>query len=114
MRRREFLKYTAAMALAGSLAAPAVKAQDLTIKVGVVGAKTGPLAPGAAVTHFPPYQLWAYEVNELGVSSLRRPAQSRVDRVRRPYPATRDHQGRGASGDGGQGRLDRRRVRNRL
>lgn len=36
------------------------------ITVGVVGAKTGPLAPGAAVTHFPPYQLWAHEVNERG------------------------------------------------
>ena len=43
----------------------------MTIKVGVVGAKTGPLAPGAAVTHFPPYQLWAYEVNERGGFKLK-------------------------------------------
>lgn len=71
MRRREFLKYTAATALAGSLAAPAVRAQSSTIKVGVVGAKTGPLAPGAAITHFPPYQLWAHEVNERGGLKLK-------------------------------------------
>src|SRR5271170_7389918 len=66
MQRREFLKYTAATVLAGSFAAPAVRAQSAAIKVGVVGAKTGPLAPGAAITHFPPYQLWAHEVNARG------------------------------------------------
>jgi branched-chain amino acid transport system substrate-binding protein len=71
MRRREFLKYTAATALAGSLAAPAVRAQSSTIKVGVIGPKTGPLAPGAAITHFPPYQLWAHEVNERGGLKLK-------------------------------------------
>jgi branched-chain amino acid transport system substrate-binding protein len=71
MRRREFLMYTAATALAGSLAAPAVRAQGSTIKVGVVGAKTGPLAPGAAITHFPPYQLWAHEINERGGLKLK-------------------------------------------
>jgi branched-chain amino acid transport system substrate-binding protein len=37
-----------------------------TIKLGVVGAKTGPLAPGAAATHFPPWRLWAHEINEAG------------------------------------------------
>ena len=53
MRRREFLKYTAA----ASLAAPfvrAARADSGIVKVGVVGAKTGPLGPGAAVTHFRP------------------------------------------------------------
>jgi len=71
MRRREFLKYTAATAVAGSLSAPAVRAQSATVKVGVVGAKTGPLAGGATVTHFPPYQLWAHEVNERGGLKLK-------------------------------------------
>ena len=71
MRRREFLKYTAATAVAGSLTVPAVKAQGSTVKVGVVGPKTGPLAPGAAITHFPPYQLWAHEVNERGGLKLK-------------------------------------------
>jgi len=71
MKRREFLKLTAATAVAGTLSAPAVRAQSSTVKVGVVGAKTGPLAPGAAVTHFPPYQLWAYEVNQRGGLKLK-------------------------------------------
>src|SRR5262249_31949286 len=65
MRRREFLKYSAATALS----APFVRAASAdagTVKVGVVGAKTGPLAPGATVTHFPPHQLWAHEVNARG------------------------------------------------
>ena len=42
-----------------------------TVKVGVVGAKTGPLAPGAAATFFPPWQLWAHEVNQAGGLKLK-------------------------------------------
>jgi branched-chain amino acid transport system substrate-binding protein len=71
MRRREFLKYSAATALAGSVGYRAARADAGTVKVGVVGAKTGPLAPGAAITHFPPYQLWAHEVNERGGLKLK-------------------------------------------
>src|SRR5580700_10353641 len=70
MKRREFLKYTAA----ASLAAPfvrAARADSGIVKVGVVGAKTGPLGPGAAVTHFPPYRLWAHEVNARGGLKLK-------------------------------------------
>jgi anaerobic selenocysteine-containing dehydrogenase len=44
MRRREFLKYSAATALAGSVGYRAAMADAPTVKVGVVGAKTGPLA----------------------------------------------------------------------
>ena len=33
--------------------------------------KTGPLAPGAAVTHFPPFRLWAHEVNARGGLKLK-------------------------------------------
>jgi len=36
------------------------------IKVGVVGAITGALAPGAAISHFPSYNLWAHEINARG------------------------------------------------
>ena len=71
MKRREFLKYSAATAVAGSLGYRRAKAEAGTIKVGVVGPKTGPLAPGAAVTHFPPYKLWAFEVNERGGLKLK-------------------------------------------
>jgi branched-chain amino acid transport system substrate-binding protein len=35
------------------------------------GPKTGPLAPGAAVTHFPPWQLWAQQVNQKGGLELK-------------------------------------------
>ena len=54
MRRRDLLKYAGATALAAPFVR-AARADQTTIKVGVVGAKTGPLAPGAAVTHFPPW-----------------------------------------------------------
>ena len=70
MKRREFLKYTAATALAAPFVRTAV-AETSAYKVGVVGAKTGPLAPGAAITHFPPYQLWAHEVNARGGLKLK-------------------------------------------
>ena len=78
MRRREFLKYSAATAVA----APFVRAASAdagTYKVGVIGAKTGPLAPGAAITHFPPYQLWAHEVNERGGLKLKDGATQNPD-----------------------------------
>jgi branched-chain amino acid transport system substrate-binding protein len=71
MRRREFLKYSAATALAGSVGYRAARADLPAVKVAVIGAKTGPLAPGAAVTHFPPYRLWAHEVNERGGLKLK-------------------------------------------
>jgi branched-chain amino acid transport system substrate-binding protein len=72
MRRRELLKYAGATALAGSLGGRAGWAADpITVKVGVVGPKTGPLAPGAAVTHFPNFKLWAYEINQRGGLKLK-------------------------------------------
>jgi branched-chain amino acid transport system substrate-binding protein len=71
MRRRDFLKYSAATTLAGSIGYRAARADAPAVKVGVVGAKTGPLAPGAAITHFPPFRLWAHEVNERGGLKLK-------------------------------------------
>jgi len=70
MRRRELLTYTAAAALAGSIGLGAANAQD-TVKIGVVGPKTGVLASGAAVTHFPSFKLWAHQVNERGGLKLK-------------------------------------------
>jgi branched-chain amino acid transport system substrate-binding protein len=70
MRRREFLKYSAAAAVT----APFVRAASAdagVYKVAVIGAKTGPLAPGAAITHFPPYKLWASEINARGGLKLK-------------------------------------------
>ena len=71
MRRREFLKYSAATALAGSVGYRAARADAAPVKVAVIGAKTGPLAPGAAVTHFPPYKLWEHEINARGGLKLK-------------------------------------------
>jgi branched-chain amino acid transport system substrate-binding protein len=63
MKRRHLLA-TAAIALAGFAASPSL-AQE-TLKIGAVGPKTGPLAGGAAVTHWPNIQLWTKEVNDRG------------------------------------------------
>ena len=70
MRRRELLKYAGATALAAPFIR-AARADQASIKVGVVGAKTGPLAPGAAATFFPPWQLWAHQVNQAGGLKLK-------------------------------------------
>jgi branched-chain amino acid transport system substrate-binding protein len=70
MKRREFLKYSVATAVAAPFVR-AARADSGVVKVGVVGAKTGPLGPGAAVTHFPPFRLWAHEVNARGGLKLK-------------------------------------------
>jgi branched-chain amino acid transport system substrate-binding protein len=70
MRRREFLKYSAATAVAAPFVRGA-RADAGVYKVAVIGPKTGPLAPGAAITHFPPYKLWASEVNARGGLKLK-------------------------------------------
>ena len=114
MKRREFLRYSVATAVAAPFVR-AARADSGVVKVGVVGAKTGPLGPGAAVTHFPPYRLWAHEVNARGGLKLKeQPGKDRTDRIRRPHAAARNHKGRGTSCDGRQGGLDRRRLCHRL
>jgi branched-chain amino acid transport system substrate-binding protein len=55
----------AAAAAASVLAAAPVAAQD-TLKIGASAPKTGPLAGGAAVTHWPNIKLWIHEVNNRG------------------------------------------------
>jgi branched-chain amino acid transport system substrate-binding protein len=70
MDKRTFLK-SAAFALAGSLYAfgPAQAAD--TIKIGAVAPKTGPLAAGAAITHWPNVRLWVSQVNARGGLQLK-------------------------------------------
>jgi branched-chain amino acid transport system substrate-binding protein len=70
MQRREFLKLSAVTALAAPLVRVA-RADADPVKVAVIGAKTGPLAPGAAISQFPPFKLWAHEVNERGGLKLK-------------------------------------------
>src|SRR6201987_1094457 len=79
MRRREFLKYSAATAVTAPFVRMA-RADSNVLKVGVVGPKTGPLAPGAAVTHFPPWRLWAHEVNARGGLKLKS-GQAKIELV---------------------------------
>jgi branched-chain amino acid transport system substrate-binding protein len=70
MRRRELLKY----AVVTAIATPFIKvarADSGIIKVGVVGAKTGPLAPATANTFFPAWRLWAHEINQAGGLKLK-------------------------------------------
>lgn len=70
MDRRTFVKGSAAVA--GVAGLPRVSfGQSAPLKIGVVGPKTGPLAPGAAVTHFPNFKLWAKEVNDRGGLKLK-------------------------------------------
>ena len=62
------LKRTMMMVIAGAVLAwapSAALAQD-TLKIGASAPKTGPLAGGAAVTHWPNIKLWVEEVNARG------------------------------------------------
>lgn len=63
MKRRTALKVTLAFA-AMAMASTAIAADPIII--GAVGPKTGPLAGGAVVTHWPNIKLWVTEVNERG------------------------------------------------
>ena len=64
MNRRTALKLTA---LAAALAtAPLAASAQEVIRLGAVAPKTGGLAGGAAVTHWPAIRLWVHEVNEAG------------------------------------------------
>ena len=65
MNKRNFLYLAIGAALAVFAGLGPVQAEEF-IKIGVVGPKTGPLAGGATVTHFPNFKLWAHEVNARG------------------------------------------------
>src|ERR1700752_3565600 len=70
MHRRALLPILAVTALAGTFSFDVAYAQD-TVKIGVVGPKTGFMAAGAAVTHWPNFKLWAQEVNDRGGLKLK-------------------------------------------
>ncbi len=65
MERRTLLKGAAAATLATAVPGAAF-AQARTIKFGASAPKTGPLAGGAVVTHWPAIQLWVSDVNGRG------------------------------------------------
>ena len=65
MKRRTLLNMTAAMTVAGSMIAGAAFAADPII-IGAVAPKTGPLAGGSTVSHWPNIELWVSDVNGRG------------------------------------------------
>jgi branched-chain amino acid transport system substrate-binding protein len=70
MDRRAPLTLVAVTALAGLLGPGAAYAQD-SVRIGVVGPRTGFMAAGAAVTHWPNFKLWAQEINDRGGLKLK-------------------------------------------
>ncbi len=69
MKRRDFLATTGAGltgAAATSMLSRAARAQDAIVKIGAVAPRTGPLAGGAAVTHWPNIEMWVQQVNDAG------------------------------------------------
>jgi len=73
MQRRTLLKLASAVALTGALtgalaaglAGGNALAQDV-IRLGASAPKTGPLAGGSTVSHWPSINLWVHDVNERG------------------------------------------------
>ncbi len=69
MQRKTLLTLVVAGVLAGLIGHGQAAAD--TIKIGAVGPKTGPLAGGAAITHWPNVQLWVSQVNARGGLKLK-------------------------------------------
>ena len=61
-------KFLMALAIIGILA---TETRADTITVGMSAPKTGPLAGGSTVTHWPNVKLWAHEVNARGGLKLK-------------------------------------------
>ena len=70
MKRRLILKLAGAAITASLAFGGAAQAAD-TIKFGAVAPKTGPLAGGAVVTHWPNIKLWVAQVNARGGLKLK-------------------------------------------
>lgn len=80
MYRRTALKLAVAAVLAGALPLGVAQAAD-PIKVGAVAPKTGPLAGGAAITHWPNIQLWVHQVNERGGLKMKDGTRRKIELV---------------------------------
>lgn len=68
MKRRSLMKLSAATGLALTILAGTAHAEAHVdpIVIGAVAPKTGPLAGGAAVSHWPNIALWSTQINERG------------------------------------------------
>ena len=69
MQRRLLLSVATVAFAAGLAGAPQAGAQEIVI--GAVAPKTGPLAAGAAITHWPNVKLWVEKVNARGGLKLK-------------------------------------------
>jgi branched-chain amino acid transport system substrate-binding protein len=78
VKRTKALTLAVIAGLAGALATGVVCAAD-PIKIGAVAPKTGPLAAGAAVTHWPNIQLWAHQVNARGGIKMKDGTRRKVE-----------------------------------
>ena len=71
MNRRNVIKLAGATALTAPFGFHVARAQAATVKIGVIGPRTGLMASGAAVTHFPSFKLWEHDVNSKGGLKLK-------------------------------------------
>ncbi len=71
INRRSVIKLAGATALTAPFGFRNARAQDATVKIGVIGPRTGVMASGAAVTHFPSFKLWEHDVNSRGGLKLK-------------------------------------------
>lgn len=70
MKLRTLSLFGVSLLAAGAVSVTSVHAQK-TIKIGASAPKTGPLAVGAATTHWPNVQLWVSQVNARGGLKLK-------------------------------------------
>jgi len=74
-------KFKKSLALVAAISTVAIFGSDLraeTIKIGTSAPKTGPLAGGAVVTHWPNVKLWAHDVNSRGGLKLKNGVRAKV------------------------------------
>ena len=89
---RKMTLMLAASAVAVVMATGFAAAQD-TLKIGASAPKTGPLAGGAAVTHWPNIKLWIEEVNARGGLKVGgKSMKVELDRIRRQDQRRRSDQ----------------------
>jgi branched-chain amino acid transport system substrate-binding protein len=79
MKRRSTLGLAALTFAAVLLAANSQAAEP--IKIGAVGPKTGPLAGGAAVTHWPSIKMWVTQVNARGGLKMKDGSQRKIELI---------------------------------
>ncbi|MDP3084916.1 MAG: amino acid ABC transporter substrate-binding protein [Rubrivivax sp.] len=81
MKRRMTWKLAAAAAMVAGLPMAALAQAGEPIKIGAAAPKTGPLAGGAAVTHWPAIKMWVAQVNERGGLKMKNGSQRKLELI---------------------------------